>query len=198
MGFRTLRVINDDRVGAGKGFGTHPHRDMEILSFVLEGELEHQDSMGNGSIIRPGEIQRMSAGTGVLHSERNPSADQPVHFLQIWILPERSGIKPEYEQRAIPEAERRGRLRLIASRDGRDASVRLHQDVHLYSALLAPRETVRHAVDRGRHLWLHVARGEVRAGALEMIEGDGASGSEESAITVEGVTGAEILLFDLA
>jgi len=198
MGFRTLRVINDDRVGAGKGFGTHPHRDMEILSFVLEGELEHQDSMGNGSIIRPGEIQRMSAGTGVLHSERNPSADQPVHFLQIWILPERSGIKPEYEQRAIPEAERRGRLRLIASRDGRDASVRLHQDVHLYSALLAPRETVRHAVDRGRHLWLHVARGEVRASGLEMIEGDGVSGSEESAITVEGVTAAEILLFDLA
>jgi redox-sensitive bicupin YhaK (pirin superfamily) len=198
MGFRKLRVINDDRVAPGQGFGTHPHRDMEILSFVLEGALEHEDSMGNGSIIRPGEIQRMSAGTGVLHSERNPSEDEPVHFLQIWILPERDGIAPGYEQRAVPEAERRGRLRLIASRDGRDGSVSLHQDVHLHSALLAPGESVRHAVDRGRHLWLHVARGEVRAGGHNLVEGDGLSGSDEGALSVEGVKESEILLFDLA
>jgi redox-sensitive bicupin YhaK (pirin superfamily) len=140
----------------------------------------------------------MSAGTGVLHSERNPSEDEPVHFLQIWILPERDGIAPGYEQRAVPEAERRGRLRLIASRDGRDGSVSLHQDVHLHAAILLPGENVTHAVDRGRHLWLHVARGEVRAGGHNLIEGDGLSGSDESALSVEGVKESEILLFDLA
>ncbi len=198
MGFRTLRVINDDRVEPGRGFGTHGHRDMEIVSYVLDGELEHKDSMGTGSIIRPGEVQRMSAGTGVLHSEFNPSRTEKTRFLQIWILPERQGSTPGYEQRLFPEAERRGRLRLAASRDGRDGSVTLQQDAGMYLSLLSPGTQVAHEIGPGRHVWLQVARGEVDLVQHRLAEGDGAAVSGEPRVTVTGVTDAEILLFDLS
>src|SRR5882724_1405845 len=161
MGFRALRVINEDRVKPGEGFGTHAHRDMEILTWVLEGALGHKDSMGNGSIIRPGDLQRMSAGTGVTHSEFNPSQAEPVHFLQIWILPERAGLPPSYEQRAFPTEEKRGKLRLVASRDGREGSVTIHQAVDLYTSLLAPGEVVTHLCTPGRYAWVQVARGSL-------------------------------------
>src|SRR5436190_13430958 len=161
MGFRALRVINDDYIAPGRGFGTHPHRDMEIVTYVLEGALEHKDSMGTGSVIRPGEVQRMSAGTGVLHSEENPSREKPVHFLQIWIIPEKAGIKPSYEQKAFPASERRGKLRLVASRDGSEGSVTIHQDAALYLALLDESERATYEPGPGRHAWVHVARGEI-------------------------------------
>ena len=161
MGYRTLRVINDDRVSPGRGFGTHSHRDMEIISYVLEGALEHKDSMGTSSIIRPGDVQRMSAGTGVTHSEFNASRDELVHFLQIWLLPARPGGKPGYEQKAFPEEERKGKLRLVASPDGRDGSVTIQQDVELYAARLCTGEALRHPLAAGRHAWVHVARGSV-------------------------------------
>src|SRR6476620_7839916 len=161
MGFRDLRVLNEDRVTAGEGFPTHAHRDMEILSWVLEGELEHRDSMGNGSVIRPGELQRMSAGTGVRHSERNPSGANPLHFLQIWIFPERNGLTPSYEQKDFPEPERRGKLRLIGSPDGRDGSVTIHQDVRLSTALLKKGDEVSLPLAQGRSAWVQVARGSV-------------------------------------
>jgi redox-sensitive bicupin YhaK (pirin superfamily) len=195
MGFRSLRVINDDRVAPTTGFGTHGHRDMEIITYVLEGELEHQDSMGNGSVIRPGEVQRMSAGTGVRHSERNPSQDQWLHLLQIWIVPERDGIPPGYEQKNFTAAERRGVLRLVASREGRDKSVSLHQDVDLYATLLDD-ATVTHAFRPKRYGWLHVARGEADVNGEKLGEGDGASIRDEASITVAG-RNAEVLLFDL-
>src|SRR5262245_5268921 len=198
MGFRTLRVINDDRVQPGRGFGTHGHRDMEIVSYVLEGELEHKDSMGTGSVIRPGEVQRMSAGTGVLHSEFNPSRTQKVRFLQIWILPEREGTTPGYEQRHFPEGERRGKLRLAASRDGRDGSLTLQQDAAIYLALLSPGTQVSHDIAKGRHAWIQVASGEVNLVQHRLGEGDGAAISGEPRVTVTGVTDAEILLFDLS
>ncbi len=198
MGFRTLRVINDDLVDPGHGFGTHPHRDMEILTYVLSGALEHRDSMGNGSVIRPGDVQRMTAGTGVTHSESNPSRDEGVHFLQIWILPERHGLAPGYEQRRFDDAERRGRLRLVASRDGRDGSVTVHQDVSVYAGLLDANERTRHALAQGRHAWVHVARGRVRVNDRELSEGDGAALSDEHHVDIEGVAGGEVLLFDLA
>jgi len=198
MGFRTLRVINDDRVEPGRGFGTHGHRDMEIVSYVLEGELEHKDSMGTGSIIRPGELQRMSAGTGVMHSEFNPSRTHKVRFLQIWILPERQGAPPGYEQRPFPESERRGRLRLVASSDGRDGSVTLQQDAAIYLSLLAPGEQVTHELRPGRHAWLQVARGEVTLAGHRLAEGDGAAISGEPRVTVAGAGDAEVLLFDLS
>ncbi|HKO56207.1 MAG TPA: pirin family protein [Thermoanaerobaculia bacterium] len=194
MGFRTLRVINEDRVAANNGFGTHGHRDMEIVSYVLEGQLEHRDNMGNGGVIRPGEVQRMSAGTGVLHSEKNP-ADEPVHFYQIWILPRERNIRPSYEQKNFPVAERTGRLRLVASADGRDGSVTIHQDVELYSAVLDG-NSVTHTFGKDRHGWLQVARGEVTVGGNTLRAGDGAAISEEPSITVTGA-GAEVLLFDL-
>jgi redox-sensitive bicupin YhaK (pirin superfamily) len=194
MGFRALRVINEDRVKPGVGFGTHGHRDMEIVSIVMEGELEHHDSMGNGSIIRPGEVQRMSAGTGVTHSEKNPSADAGVHFYQIWILPERQGMLPSYEQTRFADEERRGRLRLVASRDGRQGSVTVHQDVSLFMATLGG-ETVEHSFAPGRFGWLQVASGEVQAGGQRLVAGDGASISDERTIAIEGT--GEILLFDL-
>ncbi|MGH7293887.1 MAG: pirin family protein, partial [Polyangiaceae bacterium] len=173
MGFGRLRVINDDRVAAGRGFGRHPHRDMEILSYVLDGELEHADSMGNGSIIRPGDVQRMSAGTGVVHSEANHSKTEGVHFLQIWIEPERRGLPPGYEQKAFPEQERRGALRLVASRDGREGSVTVHQDVSLYVALLGPGQAVKAALAPGRRAWVQVARGSVTSTGQVLGEGDG-------------------------
>ena len=199
MGFRALRVINEDRVEPGKGFATHSHRDMEIVSYVLDGALEHRDSMGNGSVIRPGDVQRMSAGTGVTHSERNPSKTNPVHLLQIWILPERQGLPPGYEQKAFPESEKRGRLRLVASRDGRDGSVTIHQDVDLYAAILARGETVRHALRPGRHAWVQVAAGEVTLNGEWLEAGDGAAVSDEQTIEISSEErGAEVLLFDLA
>ncbi len=195
MGFRALRVINDDRVQAGRGFGTHGHRDMEIITYVLEGELGHQDSMGNGSVIRPGEVQRMSAGTGVMHSEKNAS-DALVHLLQIWILPERHSITPSYEQKAFPAAERDGRLRLVASHDGRDGSVTIHQDADLYTTTLHDGATITHDFRPGRYGWLQVARGNVTVNGQPLTAGDGAAIESETRVTIAG--DGEVLLFDLA
>jgi quercetin 2,3-dioxygenase len=197
MGFRTLRVINEDRVQPGKGFGTHPHRDMEIISYVLEGALEHKDSLGTGSVIRPGEVQRMSAGTGVTHSEFNSSQTEIVHFLQIWILPERTGLPPGYEQRAFPTVKKQGKLRLVASRDGREGSVIIHQAVDLYASLLAPGETVTHHLTSDHHAWIQVARGAIMLNDTTLSAGDGAAISEESLLTVTAQDQAEVLLFDL-
>jgi redox-sensitive bicupin YhaK (pirin superfamily) len=198
MGFRSLRVINEDRVQPGKGFATHSHRDMEILSVVLEGALEHADSMGNGSVIRPGDVQLMRAGTGVTHSEYNHSQEAIVHFLQIWILPDQENLEPAYEQRHFPLAERLDGLRLVASRDGREASVRVHQDADLYATVLADGRSVKHALADGRHAWVQMARGRARLGGHALEEGDGAAVSEESAIELTAQGRAEILLFDLA
>ena len=198
MGYRALRVINEDRVAPGKGFGTHPHRDMEIISYVLEGALWHEDSLGTGSIINVGDVQRMSAGTGVLHSERNASDREPAHFLQIWLLPERTRIPPSYEQRTFPLSNRRGRLTLIASRDSRDGSVQVHQDVDLYSAILGSGEAVRHALEDGRHAWVQVARGDVRLNGTALSAGDGAAVTDEPELRLAAATDAEVLLFDIA
>jgi len=198
MGFRALRVINEDRVQAGQGFGAHSHRDMEIISYVLEGALQHKDSMGTSSIIRPGEVQRMSAGTGVTHSEFNASATELVHFLQIWILPARPGGKPGYEQKAFPEEERRGRWRLVASPDGRDGSVTIQQDVALYASLPRTGETLKHELAAGRHAWLHVARGDVELAGEKLVAGDAAAISDASGIELTGGASSEVLLFDLA
>ncbi len=194
MGFRDLRVINEDRVKPAMGFGTHAHRDMEIVSYVLEGTLAHRDSMGTGSLIRPGEVQRMSAGTGVTHSEMNPSSDEPVHFLQIWILPERKGITPGYEQKTFEDDERRGALRLVASRDGRDGSVTVHQNVEIYSSLLDGRP-VTHTFAPNRYGWVQVTRGEVELNGQRLSAGDGAAIENESSLTLGG--NGEVLLFDL-
>lgn len=198
MGFRTLRVINEDRVAGGRGFGAHSHRDMEIVTYVLEGALEHADSMGNRSVIVPGEVQRMSAGTGVTHSEFNPRPDEPAHFLQIWLLPDRRGRAPGYEQKAIPSLEERGALRLVASRDGRAGSVTIHQDVDLYASRLEPGEKVRHALAPGRHAWLQVVSGRVDLNGTALAAGDGAAVSRESALEIAAVEAAHFLLFDLA
>jgi quercetin 2,3-dioxygenase len=198
MGFRSLRVINDDRVRGGSGFGTHPHRDMEIVTYVLEGALEHRDSLGTGSIIRPGEVQRMSAGTGIAHSEYNHSDTEPVHLLQIWLLPERPGIQPGYEQKAFPEAERRGQLRLVAARDGREGAVTIHQDAELYVASLAEGDTVRHQLRPDRHAWVQIARGAATVNGQPLQAGDGAAVSDEEALEIRGDGEAEVLLFDLA
>jgi redox-sensitive bicupin YhaK (pirin superfamily) len=198
MGYRSLRVINDDVVKAGRGFGMHPHRDMEIVTYVLDGALEHKDSMGNGSIIRPGDVQRMTAGTGVFHSEFNPSATEPVHLLQIWILPEARGLTPGYEQTAFSDDEKRGRFRLIASRDGRDGSVTIHQDASIYASIVEPGQTVEHRIEPGRHAWLHVARGSVQFDGRELKAGDGVALAGEPSVSLTGETPAEVLLFDLA
>jgi hypothetical protein len=198
MGFRALRVINDDRVTAGHGFGTHGHRDMEIVSYVLEGALEHEDSMGTGSVIRPGDVQRMSAGTGVRHSEQNASKTEGVRFLQIWILPERTNLPPSYEQKTFPPEERKNRLRLVASRDGRDGSLTLHQDVALHAAVLDDGAAGEPVLAPGRHAWVQVAKGRVSLGELALDEGDGAAVSGEPAIVLTGRGAAEILVFDLA
>lgn len=198
MGFRALRVINEDRVKPGHGFPTHPHRDMEILSYVMEGELAHRDSMGTGSVIRPGDVQRMSAGTGVLHSEMNPSRTDPVHFFQIWLLPERRGIDPAYEQKHFERHEKQGRLRLVASRDARDGSVTINQDVDLYAGILAPHESARLEMRPGRHAWVQVARGSLSVNGTPLAPGDGAAVSEESALSFDAADAAELLVFDLA
>jgi redox-sensitive bicupin YhaK (pirin superfamily) len=199
MGFRDLRVINEDRVRASRGFPTHSHSDMEIISYVLEGALEHKDSMGNGSVIRPGEVQRMSAGTGVRHSEKNHSPSEPAHFLQIWIIPSKLGIEPSYEQRMYTTEEKRGRLRLIASPDGRDESVVVHQDVYVFAALLDAGQEISHQFSSPeRHGWLQVARGAVAINGHELKESDGAAISEENALKIVAQEPSEILLFDLA
>jgi len=197
MGFRALRVINDDRVAPGGGFPTHGHADMEILSYVLEGGLAHKDSMGTGSVIRPGDVQRMSAGTGVRHSEFNDSQSEPVHFLQIWIIPDRRGHAPGYEQKTFPEGERRGKLRLVASPDGRDGSVSLHQDVALWAGVLDEGQKAELPLAPGRHAWVHVARGAATVNGKRLGEGDGAALSDERVVAIAG-NGGEVLVFDLA
>jgi redox-sensitive bicupin YhaK (pirin superfamily) len=198
MGFRDLRVINEDRVEPGAGFGRHPHNDMEIVTYVLDGALEHEDSMGNGTVIRPGELQRMSAGTGITHSEWNHSKSAPVHFFQIWIVPGERGIEPGYEQKVFPEEERRGRLRLLATQDGADGSLTIHQDVRLYGALLEGGESVTHTLAPDRHAWVQNVRGELRLNGEVLQAGDGAAVSDESALTIEAAAPTELLLFDLA
>ncbi len=193
--FRSLRVINEDRIAPGQGFGMHPHRDMEILTWVLEGSLEHRDSMGSEAVIRPGELQHMSAGTGVLHSEFNPSPKDPVHLLQIWILPEHKGLRPEYEQQAFPDAELRGKFQLVA---GPKAPLTIHQDANLYIARLAQGQSAQHDLKTSRHAWVQVARGAIRLNGVDLKAGDGAAVSKEAGVSVEAKAASEILLFDLA
>jgi len=198
VGFRGLRVINEDRVQPGQGFPPHGHRDMEIVSYVLAGALEHKDSMGTGSVIRPGDVQRMSAGTGVRHSEYNHSKDEPVHFLQVWILPERRGLEPGYEQRHFSDADKRAGLRLIASREGTDGSVTIHADAKIYAAVVEQDQRLRHALAEHRHAWLQVARGAITLNDRPLVHGDGAAVSGEPALTIAGAERAEVLVFDLA
>jgi quercetin 2,3-dioxygenase len=198
MGFRSLRVINEDRVAGGRGFGAHSHNDMEIVTYVLEGALEHADSMGHRSVIVPGDVQRMSAGTGVTHSEFNPRPDEPVHFLQIWILPNQRGLAPGYEQRVFAEKEERGVLRLIASGDGREESVIIRQDVDLFASRLEPGERVTHALASGRHAWLQVVSGRVELNGTPLGAGDGAAVSRERALEMVALEPTHFLLFDLA
>lgn len=196
--FGALRVINEDRVAPGKGFGTHEHRDMEILSYVLDGRLEHKDSMGTGSIIEPGDVQRMSAGTGVRHSEFNPSAEHTVHFLQIWIQPNALGIAPSYEQKRFEADTKRGQLRLIASPDGREGSVTIHQDAYVYAGLVNAEERAVHALKPGRRAYVHVVRGQVSVNGEALTTGDAAKLSDISEVKIEHGHAAEVLLFDLS
>lgn len=198
MGFRALRVINDDRVAPGRGFGAHPHRDMEILSYVLEGGLAHRDSMGTGETIRPGDVQRMSAGTGVTHSEYNASATDPVHFLQIWIMPRSRGLAPSYEQRTFSREEKDGVLRLVASPDGRDGSLTIGADVSVHAGLFAAGQRTTLPLASGRHAYVQIASGQVRVNGNTLKAGDGAALSEETALEIEGIDGGEVLVFDLA
>ena len=198
MGFRALRVINEDRVAAGAGFPTHGHRDMEIVTYLLDGELEHKDSMGNGEVIRPGEVQAMTAGTGVLHSEFNPSERNPTHLLQIWLLPDRQGHTPRYDQKQFPRAEKLNRLRLIVSPDGADGSIFIHQDARLYATVLEAEKSVALDLAPKRHAWIQVARGEVALGELALRQGDGAAVSEETRVALKGLAPeSEVLVFDL-
>ncbi|MBS1156099.1 MAG: quercetin 2,3-dioxygenase [Proteobacteria bacterium] len=197
MGWGPLRVINEDRVQPGMGFGTHSHRDMEIVSYVLSGQLQHKDSMGNGEIIRPGDVQRMSAGTGVQHSEFNPSPDEGVHFLQIWIMPIRTGVQPSYEQKYFSADEKRGRLRLVASSNGREGSVSIHQDASLFASLLRPGEQVSHAFRPGRLGYVHLVSGEVRVNGTELKTGDAAKIEAEEDLVIVADADSELLLFDL-
>lgn len=196
--FRTLRVMNDDRIAGGGGFPMHPHRDMEIVTYVLEGALEHRDSMGNGSVVQPGDIQYMGAGTGVTHSECNASETEPVHLYQIWMFPEKQGLAPAYGQKHFTEAEKRRKLRLLASPDGRDGSLRIRQDNALYASLLSQGETVKHDLQPDRHAYVQVARGSVTLNGKKLEQGDGAAVSEERTVELTGVRDAEVLLFDLA
>lgn len=199
MGFRSLRVLNEDWIKAEKGFPRHPHRDMEILTYILEGKLEHEDSMGSGSVIGPEEVQRMSAGTGVVHSERNPSSSIDLHLLQIWILPEQTGTSPGYEQNRFPREEKRGRLRLIASGNGDAGSITVGQDMKLYAGILGSGETVTHTLDTGRHAWIQVAAGAVQVGDLLLDQGDGAAVSNQAEFVLAGTDQeCEVLVFDLA
>lgn len=195
--FRSLRVMNEDRVAPGQGFGTHPHRDMEIVTYVLEGALEHKDSMGNGEVLRPGEFQRMSAGTGITHSEFNPSPTEPVHLYQIWLFPEQKGIEPGYEQKRFPEAERRNQLRLVASPDAAEGSLKIHHDARIYLAKLDAGKEISHALAEGRHAWLQVLRGGVSLNGHALNTSDGAAVSEESSFHVKAEEDAEVMLFDL-
>jgi redox-sensitive bicupin YhaK (pirin superfamily) len=198
MGFGPLRVINEDKVTPGQGFSTHGHRDMEIISYVLDGALAHKDSIGNGSVMHPGDVQRMSAGTGILHSEYNASETDPVHFLQIWILPETEGIAPGYEQTFFTPEDKQGNLRLVGSCDGRDGSVTIHQDLNLYAARLSPDESVSHTLEAGRLGWVHVARGVVTLNGHDLTAGDGAAIADESVLTLTGIgDDTEVLLFDM-
>jgi quercetin 2,3-dioxygenase len=196
--FRTLRVMNDDRIAGGGEFPMHPHRDMEIVTYVLEGALKHSDSMGNGSVIGPGDVQYMSAGTGVRHSEANASKTEPVHLYQIWMFPDKQGLKPVYDQKNFSAAEKKGKLRLVASPDGRDGSVEIRQDNELYAAVLDPGQSVRHTLKPNRHAYVQVARGMVKLNGKELMEGDGAAISRETALELTGVEEAEVLVFDLA
>ncbi len=198
MGFRALRVINEDRVQPGEGFGMHGHRDMEIVTVVLEGALEHKDSLGSGSVIRPGRVQRMTAGRGIRHSEFNPSATEPVHLYQIWILPDQQGLPPGYEEQTFDPAERPGRLRLIASRTGEDGSLTIHQDARLYQASLRPGESVVQELSPGRHAWVQVLRGGVRVNGESQKAGDGAALSRETNLSIQSDEGGDVLVFDLA
>jgi hypothetical protein len=197
MGWGRLRVINEDRVQAGQGFGTHGHRDMEIISYVLEGALQHKDSMGNGTVIRPGDVQRMSAGRGVKHSEFNASKDDPVHFLQIWIEPEVTGIEPSYEQKFFGPEDKRGRLRLVASGDARDGSVTIHQDASVFAALLAPGEQLAHSLALGRLAYLHLVRGALEVNDAKLATGDGAKIRNEASLAIVATADSEFLFFDL-
>ncbi len=197
MGWSVLRVINEDRVQPGMGFDSHGHRDMEIVTYVLAGALQHRDSMGNGAVIRPGDVQRMSAGRGVRHSEFNASREEPVHLLQIWIQPAVAGIPPSYEQKYFAPEEKRGRLRVVASPDGREGSVTLHQDAALYAALLAPGETVTHALAPGRRAYVHLVRGAVEVNGVRLTGGDGAKIADETQLAIAAAEEAEVLLFDL-
>ncbi|NJK77076.1 MAG: pirin family protein [Oscillatoriales cyanobacterium RU_3_3] len=198
MNFRSLRVINEDVISPGKGFGTHGHRDMEIITYVLEGALEHKDSLGTGAIIKPGEVQRMTAGTGIQHSEFNHSQTDPVHLLQIWILPDTNGLPPSYEQKEFTLAEKHGKLRLVAARDARDGAVKINQDVDLYAAVLDKNSRVVHGLQPNRHAWVQVARGAILLDGLTLVKGDGAAISDRSEVAIEATENAEILLFDLA
>ena len=197
MGFRSLRVINEDVVQAGRGFPRHGHRDMEIFTYILQGALQHRDSMGNGSVIRPGDVQRMSAGTGATHSESNASTDELVHLLQIWILPGKEGIQPDYEEKKFPEDEKRNKLRLIISPDGADGAVRINQDARVYASVLDQGHEVVHRMDSGRHAWLQVAAGSVSLNDVKLKHGDGAAVSDESELKIAAGDRSEILLFDL-
>ena len=197
MGYGALRVINDDKVEPGQGFGMHGHRDMEIITYVLKGALEHKDSMGNGSIIRPGNVQRMSAGTGVRHSEFNPSREERVHLLQIWIEPKITGVRPSYEEKSFGPADKKGKLRLIASPDGRDGSVTIHQDALVYAALLDGKDAITHALAPGRRAYVHVARGAIKVNGAALKGGDGAKIESETRIELKDAREAEVLLFDL-
>jgi len=196
--FRALRVMNEDVVAPGQGFGTHPHDNMEIVTCVLEGALEHRDSMGNGEVLRPGEFQRMSAGTGITHSEFNPSADEPVHLYQIWLFPERKGIEPSYEQKSFPEEERHNKLRLVASRDAAEGSLLIHTAARIYLSSIDAGREVEYELEPGRHAWLQVLRGSLTLNGLELKASDGAAVSDEEALDIAASTDAEILLFDLA
>src|ERR1044071_91018 len=196
MGFRTLRVINDDLVMPGMGFGTHPHRDMEIITYILSGALEHKDSMGNGRVIRPGEVQYMAAGTGVRHSEFNPSKEEAVHLLQIWIQPDRKGVTPRYAEKSLADAPA-GKLHLVTSKTGRDGSIAIHQDADLWLAKLKPGNSVTHKLASGRNVWLHVAEGEVSLNGKKLEGGDAAAVSEESSLDLKAAKPSQVLLFDL-
>jgi redox-sensitive bicupin YhaK (pirin superfamily) len=197
MGFRSLRVINDDTIDAGQGFGTHGHKDMEIITYVLEGALEHKDSMGSGSVLRPGDVQRMSAGRGVTHSEFNHSPAEPLRLLQIWILPESAGIEPGYEEKMFTADDKRGQLRLIASPDGNAGSMRVHQDVRVYASILDEGDALTYDLEPGRHVWLQVAQGRLKVNGQELGQGDGLAVSEESRLEMIGIDQAEFLVFDL-
>ena len=197
MRFRSLRVMNEDTVAPGQGFGTHPHNDMEIVTYVLEGALEHKDSMGNGEVLRPGEFQRMSAGTGITHSEFNPSDSEPVHLYQIWIFPERKGIEPSYEQKRFPEVERHNQLRLVASRNAENGSLLIHQDARIYLSQVDAEKEIEHELLEGRHAWLQVLRGSVSLNGINLETSDGAAVSEERSLTIRANSDAEIMLFDL-